>query len=109
MKMLQSLLAVVQFVALGQLAFFGLLYKGITDNSDILPHIQDAHLHLQVATWRARTAATAVALGSWLWRGEFSAGHMRVAGGRPSSTAKLCSGRFAYRKSESFNLPSAID
>ena len=60
MNMLQSLLAVVQFVALGQLAFFGLLYKASTDNSDILPHIQDASLHLQVAPWHTHTATTAV-------------------------------------------------
>jgi hypothetical protein len=60
MKILQSLLAVVQFVALGQVAFFGLLFKAITGNSDILPHIQDAHLHIQVATWHAHTIETAV-------------------------------------------------
>ena len=60
MKTLQSILAVVQFVALGQIAFFGLLFKAITGNSDILGHIQDEALRLQVAAWHTHTVERAV-------------------------------------------------
>ena len=95
--MLQSLLAVVQFVALGQIAFFGLLFNAITGNSDILPYIQDAHLHLQVAMWHTHTVETAVHWGLGL----------NVASFLLATCAALMVGNLRRRSRAMENLPSA--
>ena len=60
MKLIQSLLAVVQFLSLCQIAFLVMFFRLLTDSSDIPNHIQEEWVRTGVEAWHTRTVNTAV-------------------------------------------------